>query len=348
MDDSDIIKTISSGYKELFRSIETDVKPLPRSGSDRRYYRINDDKGSIIGAFNANPEENAAFIGFTNHFRTKSLPVPEIYGYIPEKFVYYLQDLGDDNLYTWLHKKPVIAPFDEDTKTLYKKILEKLILFQIRGIDGLNLNLCYPHKSFDRQSMMWDMNYFKYMLLKLIAVPFNESRLEHDFEHLADYLLETGQKYFLYRDFQTANVMVVGGEPWFIDYQGGRKGAPQYDVASMLYDAKIPMNEADRIYLLDHYIDSFCSETREDHNKFRGYYSGFSMIRVMQALGAFGFRGLYEQKPTFTDSIVPGVNLLNQIINGAESHIGLPELYSAVRSIPGTDIFLRLSKNSHF
>jgi aminoglycoside/choline kinase family phosphotransferase len=347
MDDSEIITTISSGYRELFGSNEKDVIPLPRSGSDRRYYRINCDSGSIIGAFNANPEENEAFIGFTNHFRTKSLPVPEIYGYIPEKFVYYLQDLGDDNLYTWLHKKAVIAPFGEDTKTLYTKILEKLILFQIRGIEGLNLDLCYPHKSFDRQSMMWDMNYFKYMLLKLLAVPFNESRLEHDFEHLADYLLETGQKYFLYRDFQTANVMVVEGEPWFIDYQGGRKGAPQYDVASLLYDAKIPMNEADREYLLDNYIDSFCSETKEDDNKFRGYYSGFSMIRVMQALGAFGFRGLYEQKPTFADSIVPGVNLLNKIINGAESHIWLPELYNAVRSIPGTEIFLRLSKNSH-
>jgi aminoglycoside/choline kinase family phosphotransferase len=347
MDDLDIIKTISAGYKELFGSTETNVIPLPRSGSDRRYYRISNNKGSIIGAFNANPEENEAFIGFTNHFRAKSLPVPEIYGYIPDKFVYYLQDLGDDNLYTWLHKKPVIAPFDDCTKILYRKILEKLILFQIRGIDGLDLNLCYPHKSFDRQSMMWDMNYFKYMLLKLLAVPFNESRLEHDFERLADYLLETGQDYFLYRDFQTANVMVVGEEPWFIDYQGGRKGAPQYDVASMLYDAKIPMMEADRKYLLDHYIDCFCSETKEDRSKFRGYYSAFSMIRVMQALGAFGFRGLYEQKPTFTDSIVPGVNLLNHIVNGAENHIGLPELYSTVRSLPETDIFLRLSTTSH-
>jgi hypothetical protein len=119
----------------------------------------------------------------------------------------------------------VIAPFDEDTNVLYKKILDKLILFQTRGIDGLNLDLCYPHKSFDRQSMMWDMNYFKYMLLKLLAAPFNERRLEHDFNTLADYLLETGQDYFLYRDFQTANVMVIGEEPWFIDYQGGRKGA---------------------------------------------------------------------------------------------------------------------------
>jgi aminoglycoside/choline kinase family phosphotransferase len=347
MEDSDIIKTIAEGYKELFGHVETVVIPLPRSGSDRRYYRIHDGSKTIIGAFNDNPEENEAFIGFTSHFRIKSLPVPEIYGYIPEKSVYYLQDLGDDNLYTWLHKKPVIAPFDQDTMILYKKILDELILFQTRGIDGLDLNLCYPHRSFDRQSMMWDMNYFKYMLLKLLAAPFNERRLEQDFNTLADYLLETGQDYFLYRDFQTANVMVVGEEPWFIDYQGGRKGAPQYDVASMLYDAKIPMIETDRESLLSYYIENFCNYTKEDHHKFRGYYSGFSMIRVMQALGAFGFRGLYEQKPTFTDSIVPGVILLNQIIDQAVNHISLPELYGTVRSIPDTQIFVRLSESKH-
>ena len=348
MEDIEIIKIISEGYKEVFGQIADDVTPLPRSGSDRRYYRIKDKGNSIIGAFNANAEENEAFIGFTSHFITKSLPVPEIFGFIPEKSVYYLQDLGDDNLYTWLHKKPVIAPFDRETIVLYKKILDKLILFQTRGIEGLNLDLCYPHRSFDRQSMMWDMNYFKYMLLKLLAAPFNETRLEHDFNLLADYLLETGQHYFLYRDFQTANVMIVGNEPWFIDYQGGRKGAPQYDVASMLYDAKIPMKDNDRELLLDYYIDNFCTLTKEDRNKFRGYYTGFSMIRVMQALGAFGFRGLYEQKPTFTESIVPGVILLNQIIDLAENHISLSELFNTVRSIPRTPIFLKLSDKSQF
>lgn len=347
MDEKDIIKIIAKGYKALFRKTETDIIPLPRSGSDRRYFRIYEAGRSIIGAYNANLEENEAFIGFTNHFRSISLPVPEIFGYIPGEYVYYLQDLGDDNLYTWLHKKPLIAPFDHSTKILYQKILDWLIDFQIKGIDGLNLDLCYPHKSFDRQSMMWDMNYFKYMFLKLIAVAFNERRLEHDFNSLADYLLETGQDYFLYRDFQTANVMVVGEEPWFIDYQGGRKGAPQYDVASMLNDAKIPMQEKDREELLGYYIDNFCRETKEEKHKFRGYYSGFSLIRIMQALGAFGFRGLYEQKPTFTDSIVPGVNLMIQIINLAEHHIKLPELYTTVRSIRNNQMFVRLSEIKH-
>lgn len=346
MEDPEIIKLLESSYKELFYMDITNIHPMPRSGSDRRYYRITIDDKSIIGAFNDNKEENEAFIGFTGHFRKKSLPVPEIYGYIPEKSVYFLQDLGNDNLYTWLHKKPVLTPFDTITMDLYRKILDKLILFQIKGIEGLNLDLCYPHKSFDGQSMMWDMNYFKYMLLKLLAVPFNESRLEHDFNSLASYLLEAGQNYFLYRDFQTANVMVIGDDPWFIDYQGGRRGAPQYDVASMLFDAKIPMDETDRSMLLEYYIDIFCSETGADVNKFRGYYSGFSMIRIMQALGAFGFRGLYEKKPTFTESIVPAVKILNQIILSAEKNISLPELYKTIRVIPETPIFIRLTETS--
>ena len=302
---------------------------------------------SVIGAYNANHEENEAFVGFTEHFMTKSLPVPEIFGYFPDRFIYFLKDLGDTNLYTWLHAKSSITGFDNDTNNLYRQILDTLVLFQTRGIEGLDLELCYPHKSFDRQSMMWDMNYFKYMFLKLIAAPFNERRLEQDFDMLADFLLEAGQDYFLYRDFQTANIMVVNNSPWFIDYQGGRRGAPQYDVASLLYDAKIPMSDSDRETLLEYYIRIFCEVSKGSKDSFRGYYTGFSMIRVMQALGAFGFRGLYEQKPTFTESIVPGVRVLIKIITQASGHINLPELYQAVRSIPETRMFKSLSEIKH-
>jgi aminoglycoside/choline kinase family phosphotransferase len=344
MNETDII---SEGYRELFGKSDLKIIPLPRSGSDRRYYRIIDGNNSIIGAYNANLDENEAFVGFTNHFRIKNLPVPEIYGYLPDKFVYYQKDLGDFNLYTWLHNRQDISDFNSETKELYKKILDNLILFQTRGIDGLNLDLCYPHRSFDRQSMMWDLNYFKYMLLKLLSVPFNERHLEHDFNSLADYLLETGQDYFLYRDFQTANIMVVGEAPWFIDYQGGRKGAPQYDVASLLYDAKIPMKQDNREELFEYYIGNFCSVSRENKQKFRGYYAGFSMIRLMQALGAFGFRGLYEQKPTFTETIVPAVSLLLGVADSAENHIGLPELYQTIRTIPNSQIYIRLASSVH-
>ncbi len=341
----DEISIISAGYKELFGNSDIKITALPRSGSDRKYFRITAGNKSIIGAHNPNFEENEAFIGFTKHFISKGLPVPEIFGYLPGKFIYFLQDLGDMNLFTWLQQKHDGDGFDMEAEILYRKILDKLIHFQIKGIDGLNLDLCYPHRSFDRQSMMWDMNYFKYMFLKLIAVPFNERRLEHDFNLLADFLLETGQDYFLYRDFQSANVMIVEGEPWFIDYQGGRKGAPQYDVASLLYDAKAYIPQQARQSLLDYHINNFCSVSGENKEKFRGYYAGFSMIRLMQALGAFGFRGLYEKKPTFTGSIVPAVKLLIQLIDSEQLPISLPELFQTVRLIPGLKFYNELDQN---
>jgi aminoglycoside/choline kinase family phosphotransferase len=328
----------------MFGNSDFKIVALPKSGSDRKYFRIRLAEKSIIAAHNSNPEENEAFIGFTYHFISKGLPVPEIFGYLPEKNVYFLKDLGDMNLFTWLQHKQEVSGFDHEAEEIYGKILDTLIQFQIKGIDGLNLDLCYPHKSFDRQSMMWDMNYFKYMFLKLLAVPFNERRLEHDFERLADFLLEPGQEYFLYRDFQSANVMLVEGAPWFIDYQGGRKGAPQYDVASLLYDAKAHIPELSRQRLLDYYIEGFCSVSGEKKEEFTGFFTGFSMIRLMQALGAFGFRGLYERKPTFTGSIVPAVILLIQLIDSGKLPVSLPELTQTARSIPDVKIYKDLAR----
>jgi aminoglycoside/choline kinase family phosphotransferase len=333
---------ISDGYKEIFGKSDLNISALPKSGSDRKYFRIRSGDRTVIGAYNPNHEENEAFIGFTKHFISKDLPVPEIYGYIPDRNIYFLQDLGDINFYTWFHKKLNVDEIDPETEFLFNKILENLVLFQTKGFEGLNLELCYPHKSFDRQSMMWDMNYFKYMFLKLISVPFNERKLEHDFNALSDYLLSAGQEFFLYRDFQSANVMVVNGNPWFIDYQGGRKGAPQYDLASFLYDAKIPLQHDLREKLMAYYLDKFCEASGEVRETFRGYFSGFSLIRLMQALGAFGFRGLYENKPTFTDTIVPAVGLLQQVLDSNKELINLPELHNTITAISRTPVFTRL------
>jgi len=339
------IDIVSDGYKELFGDSDIKIGALPKSGSDRKYFRITSGINNVIGAYNPNIEENEAFIGFTKHFISKGLRVPEIFGYLPEKFIYFLQDLGDKNLFTWLQQKQENRGFDRQAEDMYRKILDELINFQINGIDGLDMELCYPHKSFDRQSMMWDMNYFKYMFLKLLAVSFNERRLEHDFNSLADFLLETRQDFFLYRDFQSANVMIVKGEPWFIDYQGGRKGAPQYDVASLLYDAKAHIPEKSRQILLEYHVKNFCAISGESITEFRGYYAGFSMIRLMQALGAFGFRGLYEKKPTFTGSIVPAVELLIQLIDSGQLPVSLPELFKTIRLIPDAQIYIELENS---
>ena len=341
----DEINSIKSAYHEVFGNDAFSVVQLPQSGSDRKYFRVTSPGISVICTFNPVPEENDAFVGFSRHFLGKHLPVPEIYGYFREKDIYFQSDLGDINLFTWLRNKPADDRFGDDTQKLYHKILDNLILFQTKGLEGLNLELCYPHRSFDRQSMMWDMNYFKYMLLKLLGISFNERHLEHDFNLLADFLLEAGQDFFLYRDFQSANIMIGGSDPWFIDYQGGRKGAAQYDIASLLFDAKVPMLQATRDDLFDYYCERFCSATGTDNTIFTGHYIGFSMIRLMQALGAFGFRGLYENKPTFADSIVPCLKLLLAVIDKAENLLDLHELYQIIRLVPGTEKYKQLSKS---
>ena len=341
-----IQEQIIDSYRSYSKKSIDKIDILPRSGSERRYFRIYSDCDTVLGVYNPIKEENEAFVGFSRHFAKYNLPVPEIYMYLPDKDLYFIQDLGPTNFYSWLQKKNIEDGFDEETMSMSKKILDKLILFQVEGVKDLDVSLCYPQKIFDRQSMMWDVNYFKYMYLKLLAVPFNETYLENDFNVLIDFLLKAGQECFLYRDFQTANVMIFNDEPWFIDYQGGRLGAPQYDVASLLFDAKISMNDDDRSVLLNHYIDNFCNYTGFDPVLYKAYYDGFCLIRVMQACGAFGFRGLYEHKPTFTESVVPGGYLLQKIIKAVEKHIALPELAKAISEIPNSSVFKSLETNA--
>ncbi|MFO7852930.1 MAG: RapZ C-terminal domain-containing protein [Bacteroidota bacterium] len=331
-------------YRDFTGEDCIDIISLPRSGSDRKYYRLIGSGRNIIGAYNPNREENDAFVGFTNHFRSLNLPVPEIYTYFPEDECYFIQDLGDTNLFTWLDRKKQTDGFDEELLNFYRHSLEILVVFQTEAIKGLNLDLCYPHKSFDRQSMIWDLNYFKYMFLKLVAAPFNEKRLEKDFNVLVDFLLEAGREYFLYRDFQSANIMVVDKRPWFIDYQGGRKGSAQYDPASLLYDPKAHIPQEAREVLIEHYIRHFCMITSTDESVFRRYYPGFVFIRIMQALGAFGYRGLYEQKPGFVQSIIPGVRILNNMIDSGQINIKLPELFRVLGEIPGLESFAELEQ----
>ncbi len=330
---------IENKYRELTGGNASELVLLPGSGSDRKYYRITGPGHSMIGAYNTNREENDAFTGFTRHFRSLSLPVPEIYEYFPGDHCYFMQDLGDTSLYTWLERKKHTNGFDEEALDFYRQSLGILVLFQTEAIKGLNLDICYPHNSFDRQSMMWDLHYFKYMFLKLAVVPFNEKRLENDFNKLADFLLEAGQDYFLYRDFQSANIMVVDGKPWFIDYQGGRKGSAQYDPASLLYDPKAHVPQEAREILIKYYISEFCKKTSCSESEFFRYYPAFVLIRLLQALGAYGFRGLYEQKPGFIQSITPAVRTLQSLIQSGRLNIELPELFEALAGIQESERF---------
>lgn len=331
-------------YREYTGENCINISSLQRSGSERKYFRLTGSDRTFIGAYNPNREENDAFIGFTDHFRSLNLPVPETYIYFPQEYCYFTQDLGDTNLFTWLENKKKDGGFDSELLDFYRLSLEMLVIFQTEAIKSLNLKLCYPHKSFGRQSMLWDLNYFKYMFLKLVAAPFNEQLLEKDFNTLVNFLLEAGEDYFLYRDFQSANIMVLENKPWFIDYQGGRKGSPQYDPASLLYDPKAHVPQEARDALIEHYIKIFCEKTSTSESAFRKYYPGFILIRIMQALGAYGYRGLYEQKPGFVQSIIPSLVILNDIINSEQVKIKLPELFRILREIPGLDSFAGLEQ----
>ena len=197
----------------------------------------------------------------------------------------------------------------------------------------MNYKVCYPRGSFDRQSIFWDLNYFKYYFLRLAGIPFNEQALEDDFDSLTNFLLSANCDYFLYRDFQSRNIMLKGGQPFFLDYQGGRKGALQYDIASLLYDAKADLPPELRQQLLDLYIDT---ARRLHRRKSRSVSASLLLLRLrphLQALGAYGFRGFYERKAHFLQSVPYALKNLRWLLHNVKLPIALPTLMEAFNSM---------------
>ncbi|RMD48223.1 MAG: phosphotransferase enzyme family protein, partial [Ignavibacteria bacterium] len=308
----------------------TEFYPLPPSGSYREYYRIKSKSKSAIGVYNSDAKENIAFLNFSKHFKSHGLAVPEIYAEDQKNDIYLEEDLGDTTLFAYLTAIRKNGEFPSEAAEIYKKVLEELPKFQITAAKDLDYSVCYPRSAFDKQSMLWDLNYFKYYFLKLAKIPFEEQALENDFHTLIQFLLEAGTDYFLYRDFQSRNIMLIKHEPYFIDYQGGRKGALQYDVASLLYDAKADIPQALRTQLLKHYIDNLKNYIEFDEAKFREYYYGYVLIRIMQAMGAYGFRGFYEKKEHFLKSIPFALENLTWLLDNIELPIKIPALWNAL------------------
>lgn len=334
--------------KELFEShFGEKIKsagPLKADGSYRLLYRILSEKRTVIGVENADRLENIAFVEFSRHFRTCGLPVPEIYAENLDANIYLEEDLGDDTLFDLLSKQRADQnDFPIAIEKLYEKVARILPEFQIRAAKNFNYDLCYPRHSFDRQSILWDLNYFKYYFLKLAQIPFNEQKLEDDFEKFTSFLMEAGQDFFLYRDFQSRNIMIRDGQPFFIDYQGGRRGALQYDIASLLYDAKanLPFDARDR--LLQIYLEAASKLTpfeggsggmsKIDRDEFLRYYYGYVLVRIMQAMGAYGFRGFYERKTHFLQSVPFALRNLEHILKNVELPVKLPMLTDALHSL---------------
>lgn len=345
MNETRKIEIFSTLFLNKFGKQPVTIDKLPPSGSYREYYRLISGSDSAIAAFNEDHKENQAFVYLTNHFYSKGLPVPEIYGEKLDEDIYLLEDLGDDMLLSFMEKQNYYKyGVNAEIVNAYKQTLDDLIRFQVEGTKGLDYSVCYPRHAFDRQSMMWDLNYFKYYFLKLAKVPFNEQLLEDDFNTLCDHLLSADCSYFLYRDFQSRNIMVKNGKSYFIDYQGGRKGAIHYDIASILFEAKTHLPAFVRDELLNHYLKSLEAFAGISKETFMQHYYGYVYIRMMQAMGAYGFRGLYEKKPLFLQSIPPVLNHLEWLVNNVELPIHVPELTKVWKILVDSDYLKTTAK----
>jgi len=326
-------------FEQRFHCPPETVQPLhgELGGSGRSIIRLAARGVTAIGVLHSVREENIAFLEFSRHFRRHGLPAPEIYAEDLDHGAYLEEDLGDTTLFEFLSKRrngETIAP---EVINAYRRVAAILPRFQVEAARDLNYKLCYPRASFDRQSITWDLNYFKYYFLRLAGIPFNEQALEDDFVRLTKFLLTAGRDYFLYRDFQSRNVMLRDGEPFFVDYQGGRKGALQYDIASLLFDAKADLPPDVRAQLLDHYIESLGRFVDIKKPAFMQHYYPYVYIRIMQACGAYGFRGFYERKAHFLQSVPYALKNLRWLLHNVELPIPLPTLMEAFKNMIGSE-----------
>jgi aminoglycoside/choline kinase family phosphotransferase len=322
-------------FEERFHTSPVRIEPLQGElgGSGRKIVRLASDKVSAIGILYGVREENVAFLEFSKHFRKHGLPVPEIYAEDLDHGAYLEEDFGDTTLFDFLSKHrdgEKIAPAAVEA---YRKVVAVLPRFQIEAGRALDYSVCYPRGSFDRQSIAWDLNYFKYYFLRLAGIPFNEQALEDDFDSLTNFLLSVDRDYFMYRDFQSRNVMLRNGQPFFLDYQGGRKGALQYDIASLLYDAKADLPPELRKHLLDLYIERLGDFTKIDREEFLRYFYAYVYVRILQALGAYGFRGFYERKAHFLQSVPYALKNLRWLLHNVKLPIALTALMEAFNSM---------------
>jgi aminoglycoside/choline kinase family phosphotransferase len=322
-------------FEQHFHSPANRVQPLQGDlgGSGRKIIRLSNETASAIGILYGVREENTAFLEFSKHFRKHRLPVPEIYGQDLNQGAYLEEDLGDTTLFEFLSKNRTAENIAPAVVDAYRKVVAILPRFQIEAGRDLNYDVCYPIGSFDRQSVAWDLNYFKYYFLRLAGIPFNEQALENDFGRLTDFLMTADRDYFLYRDFQSRNIIMRNGDPFFVDYQGGRKGALQYDIASLLFDAKADLPPQLREDLLHQYLRSLANYIRVDTEAFLRHYYAYVYVRIMQALGAYGFRGFYERKAHFLQSVPYAMKNLRWLLHHVELPIPLPTLLGAFQSM---------------
>lgn len=323
-----------------------EVTQLAQAGSYRLYYRILGHTNSAIGVYSPEKEETKAFISFTKHFLANHINVPKLIDVDLENDCYLLHDLGNQSLFDFLNSNRIHDVPSCETLDYYKKAIEVLPRIQIEAGKTLDFSVCYPSSEFDERAMKWDLNYFKYYFLRLLKVSFNEARLEDDFDILINYLLKADNQHFMYRDFQARNIMIHENEPWFIDYQGGRHGPLQYDLASLLFQVKAALPYSFRKDMLDWYLVNLRKYKQVDEDEFVEYYYGFVLMRLMQVMGAYGFRGLLERRAHFLQSIPYAIDNLRWFLKNIEIRPILPELMQALNQLAEKNIEIPLASEN--
>ena len=325
-----ITENLQKLYQQYTGTPAQEVIEMQASGSNRRYFRLTGVQ-SLIGVYGTCKEENEAFLYMAEHFKKKNLPVPQVVCTSEDKLYYLQEDLGDTLLFHAIEKGRITNSFSEEEKELLRKTVRMLPSIQFAGADGFDFNRCYPQAEFNQRSILWDLNYFKYCFLKATGLEFQEDKLEDDFMKMSDVLLRSSSATFMYRDFQSRNVMIKDGEPWFIDFQGGRKGPFFYDVASFLWQAKARYPESLREELLDEYIKALCKYKPVDRAYFFSQLRHFVLFRTLQVLGAYGFRGYFEKKPHFIQSVPYAIENLRQLLR--EDYTEYPYLCTVLREL---------------
>jgi aminoglycoside/choline kinase family phosphotransferase len=333
----DIFKLLEEATISWSGKKPVSILPLPISGSTRQYFRIKLAKRTVIGVWSDNLPENAAFIHFTEHFRKFGLNVPELFYKDLRKNLYLVEDLGDETLYSYILKKPSAEKIKDYEGSLYKSALKHLIRFQLVGSKGLSYSMSVPRPVFDEQSILWDLQYFKYYVLKLFNIPFDEQKLEDDFNLMARLLASVKNSYFMYRDFQSRNILIRKGELYFVDYQGGRKGPLQYDLASFIFESRINLPSDLREELVDFYIKELSKQIKLNPGKFRELFYLFVFLRILQVLAAYGLRGYVQNKSLFLRSYPYAVDNLEWLLNKGLIKLDTSELLKAVEKIVNID-----------
>ena len=325
---TEILETL---FQRHFGKKADKIDKLPESGSNREYYymaHLAEDGCECIGTIGKEYKENLAFISFSKSFLSQNMPVPEVLEVSDDNLAYIQTYIKGVSLFEYLenHRQGDYSP-DAQTVEYYKKVLEFLPKFQVKYSTALDYSKCYPRKKFDAQSIMWDLNYFKYYFLKTTHTVFDEQDLEKDFMTLTNYIRAAGSDYFMYRDFQSRNIIIrEDGKPYFIDFQGGRKGPLQYDVASLLYDAKACLSPELRDELLDFYLSELKKYIEVNEEQFKKAFYAVVLIRILQAFGSYGYRGFLEQKPHFLASIPPALQNVRYLIDNHKLDIKIPQI----------------------